>query len=41
MRYQVWYGYAIARFDDKTEAEAFATEHDGVVIDSEDNRVAR
>lgn len=41
MRYQVWYGYAIQRFDDRTEAEKFAVENNGIVVDTEDNSIAR
>jgi len=34
-RYQVWYGFSIKRFDDKRQAEIFARDQGGIVIDDE------
>jgi hypothetical protein len=41
MRYQVWYGYSIKRFDDYLVARRFADTVNGIVIDDEDNSLAR
>lgn len=39
-RYQVWYGFAIKRFDNKDEADKFAKENQGFVFDDNDVRFA-